>query len=46
MKPGQLFLYFDPLHQLSTHQQRRWADPREQQVMVEDALSKARSRAR
>jgi lysine 2,3-aminomutase len=27
VKPGQLFLYFDPLHQLSTHQQRRWAEP-------------------
>jgi lysine 2,3-aminomutase len=46
VKPGQLFMYFDPLHQLSTHQQRRWADPGEQQVMVQDALSKARVRAR
>src|SRR5580658_3006557 len=46
VKPGQLFTYFDPLHQLSTHQQRRWADPGEQKVMVEDALSKARGRAR
>jgi lysine 2,3-aminomutase len=46
VKPGQLFMYFDPLHQLSTHQQRRWADPREQQVMIEDALGKARGRAR
>lgn len=46
VKPGQLFMYFDPLHQLSTHQQRRWADAREQQVMVEVALGKARGRAR
>src|SRR5450432_1675051 len=46
VKPGQLFPYFDPLHQLSTHQQRRWADPGEQRVMVEDALAKARGRAR
>ena len=46
VKPGQLFTYFDPLHQLSTHQQRRWADPEEQQVMVQDALNKARIRAR
>jgi lysine 2,3-aminomutase len=46
VKPGQLFMYFDPLHQLSTHQQRRWSDPREQQIMVDDALAKARSRAR
>jgi lysine 2,3-aminomutase len=46
VKPGQLFTYFDPLHQLSTHQQRRWADPEEQQVMIQDALSKARIRGR
>ena len=43
VKPGRLFLYFDPLHQLATHQQRRWQDPREQQVMMENALAKARS---
>jgi lysine 2,3-aminomutase len=46
VKPGQLFTYFDPLHQLATHQQRRWHDPQEQQAMIEDALSKARGRAR
>ena len=46
VKPGQLFMYFDPLHQLSTHQQRRWADPAEQQVMIADALGRARGRAR
>src|SRR5579883_1599504 len=46
VKPGQLFMYFDPLHQLSVHQQRRWGDPREQQGMIEDALGKARGRAR
>jgi lysine 2,3-aminomutase len=45
VKPGQLFLYFDPLHQLSTHQQRRWADRGEPQVMIDDALCKARVRA-
>jgi lysine 2,3-aminomutase len=46
VKPGQLFTYFDPLHQLSTHQQRRWHDPQEQQAMIDDALGKARGRAR
>ncbi|HXN32844.1 MAG TPA: KamA family radical SAM protein [Polyangiaceae bacterium] len=46
VKPGQLFMYFDPLHQLSTHQQRRWGDPEEQQVMIHDALNKARVRGR
>jgi lysine 2,3-aminomutase len=43
VKPGRLFMYFDPLHQLATHQQRRWQDPREQQAMMESALGKARS---
>jgi lysine 2,3-aminomutase len=46
VKPGQFFLYFDPLHQLSTHQQRRWADPAEQEIMVSAALAKAKERAR
>ncbi len=46
VKPGEYFLYFDPLHQLSTHTQRRWQDPAEQQVMVDDALSKAKARLR
>ena len=46
VKPGQLFPYFDPLHQLSTHQQRRWGDPGEQQAMVDEALRRARGRAR
>jgi lysine 2,3-aminomutase len=42
VKPGQRFVYFDPLHQLSTHMRRRWADPNEQKRMVEAALAKAR----
>jgi lysine 2,3-aminomutase len=46
VKAGQFFMYFDPLHQLSTHQQRRWADPREQEIMVKDALEKAAARRR
>ena len=46
VKPGQLFLYFDPLHQLSTHQQRRWADKGEQDVMVADAVAKAKAKVR
>jgi lysine 2,3-aminomutase len=46
VKPGQYFMYFDPLHQLSTHQQRRWGDPAERQIMVDDALAKAKVRAR
>ncbi|MBV9945825.1 MAG: KamA family radical SAM protein [Myxococcales bacterium] len=45
VKPGQLFLYFDPLHQLPPETQRRWVEPREQQAMVDDALREARSGA-
>jgi lysine 2,3-aminomutase len=46
VKPGQFFLYFDPLHQLSTHQARRWSDPADVEVMVNDALAKAKAHAR
>ena len=46
VKPGQLFIYLDPLHQLSRHQQRRWTDATERQEMIDAALSKARRRAR
>ncbi len=46
VKPGQLFYYLNPLHQLAAHQQRRWNDPREQQAMIDDALTKARGRGR
>jgi lysine 2,3-aminomutase len=46
VKPGQLFTYFDPLHQLATHQQRRWSDPEESQAMIDEALRRARGRAR
>jgi hypothetical protein len=42
VKPGQLFLYYDPLHQLATHQRRRWSQPGEQQAMIADAVAKAR----
>jgi lysine 2,3-aminomutase len=46
VKKGQFFLYFDPLHQLSTAVQRRWEEPREQAEMVESALEMARKHAR
>src|SRR5262249_12517190 len=35
VKPGKHFLYFDPLHQLSTATQRRWEDPEEGKRMME-----------
>ena len=46
VKLGQYFLYFDPLHQLSTATQRRWADPVEQGIMTNAAIAKAKERAR
>jgi lysine 2,3-aminomutase len=46
VKPGQYFLYFDPLHQLSTAIQRRWEVTSEQEVMVALAISKAKEHAR
>jgi lysine 2,3-aminomutase len=46
VKPGQFFMYFDPLHQLSTAVQRRWADPAEHDAMTSAALSKAKEHTR
>ena len=46
VKPGQFFMYFDPLHQLSTAVQRRWADPAEHEQMIGNALAKAKERVR
>lgn len=45
-RAGEYFFYFDPLHQLDPQQQRRWADPREQDRMVRDALDRAARAAR
>jgi lysine 2,3-aminomutase len=46
VKAGKHFLYFDPLHQLSTSTQRRWAEPVERQGMIDDAIAKARKHER
>ncbi len=46
VKPGEYFLYFDPLDQLSEATRRRWADPGEQQLMTDAALKRAREHAR
>ncbi len=46
VKPGEHFLYFDPLDTLSETMRRRWADPREQDVMINLALQRAREHAR
>ncbi len=46
VKPGQYFLYFDPVDQLSAAAQARWADPVEQQKMIDDALDQAKNNPR
>jgi lysine 2,3-aminomutase len=46
VKPGEVFLYFDPLHQLSTVIQRRWEDAGEQQLMVDEAIAMAKKHVR
>ncbi len=46
VKRGEFFTYFDPLDQLSESARRRWADPREQQVMIDLALQRAKEHVR
>ncbi|MEO1497346.1 MAG: KamA family radical SAM protein [Planctomycetota bacterium] len=41
VKPGQLFLYFDPLHSLSPEIQKRWSVQAEREAMVRDAIAHA-----
>ena len=38
VKPGKLFLYFDPVDRLAPDIQARWADTSEQRKMINDAL--------
>jgi lysine 2,3-aminomutase len=38
VKPGELFLYFDPLYRLNEDAQRRWADGKRRTAMVQTAL--------
>ncbi len=45
VKPGQYFLYFDPLHLLPEAGQLRWKDPAEHAKMVQEALDRARAHA-
>ncbi len=40
VKPGELFLYFDPIHRLSPAAQQRWADAHTREQMVWDAVHK------
>ncbi len=40
VKPGELFLYFDPIHRLVADAQQRWADPKVRTEMVNSAIRK------
>jgi lysine 2,3-aminomutase len=44
VKPGKFFVYCDPLHTLSEAARRRWADPAEQQKMIDEAVAEAQKR--
>ena len=46
VRPGKLFLYFDPLYLLPAEGQRRWADPAQHQAIMDEALAGARANAR
>lgn len=38
VKPGELFLYFDPLYKLSAAAQERWSRPQAREAMIHDAI--------
>ena len=42
VRPNEYFLYFDPIDQLPSRGQARWADPAEHEKMVAEALEEAR----
>ena len=46
VKPGSYFPYFDPVDQLPPEGRARWADPKEHDKMVAEALAQARARVR
>lgn len=41
VKPGELYMYFDPISQLPAEGQARWADSTEHEAMIEEALRRA-----
>jgi lysine 2,3-aminomutase len=41
VKPGEWFLYYDPIDQLSKEAQARWKDPASQDAMIAEAIAKA-----
>jgi lysine 2,3-aminomutase len=43
VRPGKLFLYFDPLGALDEEHQWRWTQPAERRAMIDEALESARA---
>jgi lysine 2,3-aminomutase len=41
VKPGQFFVYFDPIDQLSAEAQQRWEDPAVAEEMIAEAMARA-----
>lgn len=42
VKPGEIFVYFDPIHKLSLDAQARWSDTEVRLQMVKDAVDKVK----
>ncbi len=43
VKPGELFLYFDPLYKLGPEAQARWSDGKQRELLVQAAIRKVDS---
>lgn len=46
VKPGRYFTYFDPIDALPEHGRALWADPRQHQKMIDEAIDRARAARR
>ena len=46
VKAGQYFIYYDPLEHLSEAARRRWAEPREHEIMTNVAIQRAKEHTR
>ena len=46
VNPEAFYCYFDPIELLPTEGQRRWADPGQHDVMLDEAITAARARVR
>jgi lysine 2,3-aminomutase len=45
VRPGQYYLYFDPIDQLPPEGRHRWGDPLEHRPMIDEALAAAKNAA-